>query len=254
MKTKFLLLLLIASFVGIGCSNKNESATPPVSTDPIVQPPVADAGVPAGGGTDGGLTSTSGDTVDFVPVDFNTFNSYVGTHPLNSPKNIKLQVNLKDNGSLRFYGSVKISYEDNGQTWAGNFESGDGKNQSIASLKDNDEMESKFSYWFKNNGVTVFSGIYQDQLGSVVIVVDKSVNQGDGQGASFVSGSVYYKNFAQSFATQSPYRKCWYIYAGPHDCRTSTVQTKSGLYPTTSEGYRKLGTFTGLSRVKAFNL
>lgn len=253
MKTQLLLLLLIASFVGIGCSNKNATATPPVATDPIAEAPV-DPGTPGGGGTDGGLASTGGDTVDFVPASFNIFNAYVGTHPLNSPKNIKLTVDLKDNGSLRFYGSIKISYEDNGQTWSGTFESGDGKNQSIKSLKDNDEMESRFSYWFNKDGKTVFSGIYQDQLGAVVIVVDKTLDQGDGQGASYVSGSIYFKNFAQTMSVQSPYRKCWYIYDGPHDCRTATVMSKSGLYPTTDEGYRKLGTFTGLSRVKAFNL
>lgn len=251
MKTKILLVLFIAAIIGVGCSSKKSESAPPAET-PVVQNPL-DPGAPGGGGTNG-AASSGGDTVDFVYSDFGTFEAYVGTHPLNSPKNIKLTVDLKNNGSLRFYGTVKISYEDNGQTWTGRFESGSGTNPNMSTLKDNDVMESNYNYWFKANNATVFSGIFQDKLGAIVIVVDKSLDQGDGQGASYVSGSVYFKNFAQTFATQSPYRKCWFIYDGPHDCRTSTVMSKSGLYPTTEEGYRKLGTFSGLSKARAFNL
>lgn len=258
MKTKILLLLFIASFVGIGCSsNKKSDATPPAAeTPPVAENPVNPA-APGGGGTGGGLASADGDVVDFVPVDFKTFESYVGTHPLNSPKNIKLSVNLKDNGSLRYYGTIKVSYEDNGQPFQGVFESGSGKNQNVSGLKDNDVMESVYNFWYntKATGKLVFSGLYQDQWGSIVLVVDKSLDQGDGQGSSYVSGSVYFKNFAQSFATQSPYRKCWFIYVGPHDCRSNIVMSKSdAIYPSTDEGYRKLGTFSGMSRVRAFNL
>ncbi len=253
MKNKILLLLFIVSFVGVGCSSKKSDATPPAGSTPVVTNPV-DPGAPGGTGTGGGLTTASGDTVEFVPVDFATFNSYVGTHPLNSPKNIKVSVNLKDNGSLRYYGSIKISYEDNGQTNTGTFESGSGTNQNLSGLKDNDVMESIYNYWFKSGTTTVYSGLYQDVYGSIVFVVDKSLDQGDGQGSAYVSGSVYFKNFAQSQATQSPYRKCWFIYNGPYNCQSSTVMAKSAIYPTTGEGYRKLGTFSGMSRARAFNL
>lgn len=254
MKKQLLLLAVLASMVGVGCSSKTNTATPPVTDTPVVNNPT-DTGTPSGGGTGGGLSDGGGgDTVEFVPVSFSIFNSYVGTHPLNSPKNIKISVDLKDNGSLRFAGSVKISYEDNGQMFTGTFESGEGTNQNIDGLKDNDVMESVYNYWFSKDSKTVFTGMYQDALGSIVLVVDKTVDQGDGQGTGYVSGSVYFKNFAQSQATQSPYRKCWFIYAGPYDCRSTEIMNKSALYPTTAQGYRKLGTFTGLSKANAFNL
>lgn len=253
MKKQLLLLAVLASMVGVGCSNKTNTATPPVTDTPVVTNPV-DPGTPSGGGTDGGLSDSDGDVVTFIPVDFATFNSYVGTHPLNSPKNIKISVDLKNNGSLRYYGAIKISYEDNGQSYQGTFESGEGKNQSISGLKDNDVMESVYNYWFSKDGKTVFTGMFQDQYGSIVLVIDKTIDQGDGQGTGYVSGSVYFKNFAQSMAQQSPYRKCWFIYTGPYDCRSTEIMNKSALYPTTDQGYRKLGTFTGLSKANAFNL
>lgn len=256
MKKYYLFLVLLSMLAGIGCSpNKIETAAPP-STPLTENPDTTDATTTTtGGGTGGGLTSkSSGDTVTFTPVDLETFNDYVGTHPLNSPKNIKIAVNLKNNGSLRFYGSVKIFYEDTGKTWTGLFESQKGKNTSIDSLKDNDVMVSVFNYWFKKDSNVVFSGLYQDDKGAIVLVVDKTLDQGDGQGGGYVSGSVYFRNFAQSKVPQSSYRKCWFIYDGPYDCRTETVMKKTGLYPTEDEGYRKLGTFSGLSKNKAFNL
>lgn len=254
---KQLFLIFLASMVGFGCSNKTSTATPP-ATDPVTgnpgMPNPVDPGAPSGGGTGGGLASSGGDTVNFVPVDFATFNSYVGLHPINSPKNIKISVDLKNNGSLRFYGAIRISYEDNGQTFTGTFESGEGKNQTISGLKDNDVMESVYNYWFNKDGKTVFTGMFQDPYGGIILVIDKSVDQGDGQGTGYVSGSVYFKNFAQSMAQQSPYRRCWFIYEGPYDCRSTEIMNKSALYPSTAQGYRKLGTFTGLLKAKAFNL
>lgn len=256
MKKQLLLLTVLASMVGVGCSNKTNTATPPVDAT-VTTNPTVDPGTPGGGGTDGGLSDGGGDTVDFTPVSFSIFNAYVGTHPINSPKNIKISVNLSEvDTTLKFAGSVKISYEDNGQTFTGTFESGADKNQNISGLKDNDVYESIYNFWYRNpaDGKTVFSGMFQDALGSIVLVIDKSVDQGDGQGTGYVSGSVYFKNFAQSQATQSPYRKCWFIYTGPYDCRSSEVINKSSLTLGTQEGYRKLGTFTGLSKANAFNL
>lgn len=264
MKKHLLLLTVLALITGVGCnSKKNEVAS---ETTPVVTT-TTETGTPAGGGTDGGLTATGGDTVTFVPVSFSIFNAYVGSHPINSPKNIKINVDLKDNGELRYYGAIRISYEDNGQTNVGTFESGEGKNQAISGGRDNGVMESVYNYWFSKDGKTVFSGFFQDRNGSIVLVIDNSADQGDGQGSTYVSGSVYFKNFPQSSAVQSQYRKCWFIYptpfpgtyAGPydqtvHDCRSGTVMTKSALYPTTAEGYRKLGTFSGLKRATAFNI
>lgn len=254
MKKNILVVTLLAILVGVGCSSKkNAVATPPVSDTPIAENPT-DPGAPGGGGTSGGLSDGAGDTVELKAVSFAMLSNYVGTHPLNNPSNLKISVDLTGDEAFKFSGSVRISYEDNGQTWTGLFESSADKNVSMDGLRDNDVAESKFNHWFKKDGKLVYSGIYQDQYGSIALVIDNVIDQGDGQGSSYVSGSVYFRNFAQSKATQSPYRKCWFIYTGPYDCRTDTVMVKSGLYPTTAEGYRKLGTFSGLSRTKAFNL
>lgn len=100
------------------------------------------------------------------------------------------------------------------------------------------------------NGKTVFSAVFQDSLGALVIVIDNSLNQGDGQGTGTLSGSIYYKNFPQSHAAQSPYRKCWFL-TGLYSCRASAVTDKTSLYP--GDGFIKLGTFSGLSKSMAFN-
>lgn len=254
MRKNILIITLIAILAGIGCSSKkSQTATPPVADTPSAENPV-DTGNPGGSGTGGGLGDSGGDTVDFKPVSFAMLSNYVGTHPLNSPSNIKINVNLTGDELFKFSGSVRISYEDNGQTWSGLFESSADKNVSMSGLRDNDVPESTYNFWFKKDNKLVFTGMFQDQYGAIALVIDNVINQGDGQGSSYVSGSVYFRNFAQSHATQSPYRKCWFIYTGPYDCRSTTLISKTGLYPTTDEGYRKLGTFTGLSRTKAFNL
>ena len=161
MKNKFLLLLIIASFVGLGCSsNKSSTATPP-ETPPVVDNPVTDTGGPGGVGTGGNKPSYSGgDTVDFIPASEKIFGAYVGTHPINSYSSlkVKLTVDLKDNGSLRYYGAIRITYDDAGQSWQGLFESGEDKNVSLSKLKDNGAMESKYNYWFNKDNAVVFSG------------------------------------------------------------------------------------------------
>ena len=107
-------------------------------------------------------------------------------------------------------------------------------------------MEAEYNRWFTLNGKYYFSAYFQDAYGAVVLVFDNYVNLGDAQGSGVVSGSVYYKNFAQSYVQQSPYRKCWYIYSGPYNCRANAVMDKSAIYP--GDGFKKLGTFSGLSK------
>jgi hypothetical protein len=252
MKNTLYIIMILSVMLGIGCSSNKST---PVAAPPpeVTVPDVVDPGGPNGGGTGGGLSTSSGDVVTFVPTNLTLFNAYVGTHPINNPKDFKLSVNLTNAGGYKYAGTIKISYVDNGQTFEGSFEAGSGTNYSYNNGKDNGELEAKYNYWY-NNGKVVFSGFFQDQFGSIVLVIDSSVDQGDGQGGGYVGGSIYFKNFAQSMATQSPYRKCWFIYDGPYDCRSTQVINKSSLYPTEAEGYRKLGTFSGMSKTRAFNL
>jgi hypothetical protein len=198
-----------------------------------------------------------GDTLTFTPTDFAIFNSYVGVRPLNAPSNYKITINLQHVGGLRYGGRVRISYTDNGQTYTGNLESGLGVNQKYNISSNNDsEYEAHYNYWYNGpNGLPVFTGFFQDTIGAIVLVIETYTvsNQGDGQAAQVAAkGSVWFKNFASSFADQGYMRKCWFISVGPYDCRSDSVIRKTSLTP--SNGYRLLGTFSGVDTKKAFGL
>ena len=248
LNTKLMVLLAAFSVLGVGCGDSNSFQT--LSTADgnnsgggvIVSP-----GDNTGGGTGGNYTNQA----TFTPVSFTEFSNYVAVHSLNNPTNHKVTVNLTAVENGRYGGNVKISYTDAGYNYEATFTAGTGRNVKYSSLHDNNTLESELNRWFTYGGKTVFSGYFQDQYGSIVLIIDNSVNQGDGQGGGYVTGSIYYKNFQQSYATQSPYRKCWFIYDGPYDCRSGAVSNKTSLYPT-DNGYRKLGTFTGLSQAASF--
>ncbi len=248
LNTKLMILLAGFSIMGVGCGKNQLQANSSVVSDGTILPGGTIPGAPDSTDTSSGSYTN---TATFVPVSLSEFNSYVVSHPLNNPTNFKITVNLQKTSSSRYGGTIQLSYVDNGYQYNGTFTSGTGTNISISGLKDNGTEESQFNYWYASSGQAVFSGMFQDSQGSIVVVVDSMLNQGDAQGSSSVSGSVYYKNFAQSYATQSPYRKCWFIYTGPYNCRDSAIINKSSLVPSDG-GYRKLGTFSGLSKSQAF--
>ncbi len=193
---------------------------------------------------------TSGSTVPFYVVSNKVFGEYVGTHPLNAPTNIRINVDLTSLAGGRYGGTVHLMYEDAGQFYDGIFESGTDVNPKADGLKNNGELEAQYNYWFKMNSNVYFSGFFQDSYGAIVLVVDKTVGTADAQGNLTVSGNVWYKNFGQSYSGQSPYRKCWFISAGPYDCRSTTVINKTSPYPS---GYTQLGAFKSLVKKKAFH-
>ncbi|WP_413581853.1 hypothetical protein [Bdellovibrio sp. HCB288] len=251
-----MILATAVALMGVGCGNNkmvvagsnqvvnssgNETGYIPTSPDGST-------------GTDTGTGSTAySNEATFTPVNMNELNAYVGTRPLNDPQNIKIKIQLAQVESTgRFAGSVSLSYTDTGMLYTGTFSAGSGRNAEYKGLKDNNALEATYNTWFKINGSSVFTGFFQDQWGGVVLVIDKLTTQGDisGGGGMVASGSLYYKNFAQSYATQSPYRFCWFIYDGPYNCRADSVINKSSLTP--GNGYKKLGTFTGISYTAAF--
>lgn len=195
------------------------------------------------------VVDNSTNIVAFNPVSLTEFNNYVAVRPLNAPHNFKLEVNLDEVENGRFAGALKLSYTDSGYTYTGVFEAGSGKNVKLPGLDHNNVLEAEYNRWFKLNGKTVFSGVFQDSLGALVIVIDNNLDLGDGQGSTTVSGSIYYKNFPQSYAAQSPYRKCWFL-TGLYSCRAGAVVNKNALYP--ADGFIKLGTFSGLNKAMAF--
>lgn len=247
--------ILVAAFalLAIGCGKSEQFSTDSnVGGSGVVNDPGL---IPVSPDGDTSVVSPTGsNVVTFTPVSLAEFNSYVALHPLNAPTNITLTVNMYNAGNGRYAGDVKIGYVDNGLQYEGSFSAGAGNNESIKGLKDNNVMEAEFNRWYIINGKYYFSAYFQDQYGAIVLVFDNYINGGDAQGSGTVSGSVYYRNFAQSYATQSPYRKCWFIYAGPFKCRNSIVIDKNQV-PTTANmlanGFRKLGTFSGLDKAAA---
>lgn len=245
---KLIVLLAVFSVLGVGCG-KNSMTAQQTYLPPIVDGNGVVPGSPTGPGTGSGTAGNQ--TAVFEPVSISEFNSYVALHPLNAPTDFKITVSLQDAGNGRFAGTVNLAYTDTGMNYKSNFEAGSGTNVDLSGLKDSGEMEAKYNRWFLLNNQYYFSAYFQDNYGAIVLVFDNYINQGDGQGTGTLSGKVYYKNFAQSYAPQSPYRKCWFIYDGPYMCRSTTVMNKSSAVP--SDGYRYLGKFSGLSKAAVFN-
>lgn len=250
-KSTVLFFALIGLWVS-GCQNKTETNSD-TATVPAPTPPPAPA-LPPPGSLPSLPTqqSATASFVPFTPVSKEMMENYVASHPLNNPSNYQVSIKLRHVGDLRYGGEVRISYTDSGQTYTGIFTAPDGVNSSYPSLgraKDSGLYKAQYNYWFNSGGKTVFSGFFQDPYGAIVLVIDNALNQGDGQGSTTVSGSIWFRNFAYSFAPQSSERNCWFIYMGPYDCRSGNVISKAALEP---DGYRKLGTFSGLVSATAF--
>jgi len=251
--SKLILVLATLSLLGVGCAKEFHATDNTTVVQPAVVNPTYPVGAPPGQGAgSAGDSWAYGNTVAFTPDSLEIFNTYAATHPLNNPTNVRINVNLVDVGGGHFGGQVKLAYEDAGKYYEGYFAAGTGKNQSFTSSgtsKDNGLYHAQYNTWFEGGGK--FSGYFQDAYGAVVLVIDSVVSEGDAQGNAYVSGSLWFKNFTKSMAPQGSERYCWFIYAGPYNCRSETVMSKSNVYP--SDGYRRLGTFTGLTKSKAFN-
>lgn len=236
--------LMIATSLLVACGKSGGFQGKSVNSNSSVTNP--DGSVDQDGS---GVIDPGSNIVNFTPVSLTEFNNYVAVRPLNAPHSFKLEVNLSEVENGRYAGQLKLSYVDNGYQYTGVFEAGSGRNVKLSGLTYNNNLESEYNRWFNLNGKTAFSGVFQDSLGALVLVIDNTLNQGDGQGSGTLSGSIYYKNFPQNFAAQSPYRKCWHL-TGVYTCRASAVTEKNAIYP--ADGFIKLGTFSGLSKSMSF--
>lgn len=252
--------MVALGLMGVGCSKSNSSSgnvnannnglggTNPVIIDPT------------GGNGDNGVPSfSSGFTAD-LNTTLSAMQAYT-TIPgnltaLNNPQNIKINVNLAQAGSGRYGGTITISYYDNGVLRTGTFNAGMSKNTYGKGMYDNDKLQSEYNYWFDYQGKLVFTGFFEDSFGAITLTLTPETVSGGGNDAEPLNvkykGTVYFKNFVSEKAT--PYRSCWFIYTGAHDCRSNVIQTKCGLYPGVEAGYTLLGTFTNVDVKKAFNI
>ncbi len=253
--------LSLSVMLSFGCAKKQTNVESPAATTPTTDTTsTTDTPTSAsdpGGSRDSsaGATFTSGDTVTFTPVSQDEVQSYVGRlHPLNAPKDYKINVDLKDIGNGRFAGVIQFAYTDNGQYYIGKFNSGTGTNQVSYKNRTTGLSEAEYNQWFSWQSKDAFHGFFQDKYGAVIFVIDNVLGSGDGSSGNILAGSLWYRNFPILRAAQSS-EKCWFLVDYAYECRTflvdDVIQTTSALYP--SNGYKKLGTFTGLNRSKAFN-
>jgi hypothetical protein len=229
-----------------GCTKSSTPDPTPVAVITSTTPPPR---VAEGSGYDSADWSDSGQTVTFVPDSFSTFNSYVGTHPLNEPSNYKINIKLSLVGGLSILGGkIRIGYTDVGRWYEGILEAGVGQNVKCSNCHDNNVYEAAYNYYYVDpSGKVIFSGYFQDRYGAIILVLEPAQGSGDGDGGTY-KGAVFYKNFAQAVEQQSAERKCWFIREGPYDCRSSVLVYKSSF--TSFDNYTKLGTFTGINPEK----
>ncbi len=279
MKKGLALSFLAASLlVSVGCAKKSEDSAasqPNTGASTPYTPRDAD--------TDRGTDFVSGATAALTLDSMAALSAYAATHPVNNPQDVRISVKLKESASNQFSGEVFVSYYDNGQYYTGKFLTGEGQNPTGSTATSGTLYpgwnHAAYNNWFVQNGKAVLHGFFQDQYGAILLIADGALDMGDGSGSTELSGSIWFKNFANSsFQPTTQNIPCWFITAGPYDCRTFLVSGNNGdghinstsaLYPTQSlyytstsrnpyipaepaRGWRRLGTFSGLNKAKAF--
>lgn len=281
-----LVAALALATAAMSCASKSDgdgaaastNTTTVVTPTPIATPsPTPSTGVDYFAGQGGGSAvfvvdgGTSSMTLNSAQM--NRLVQYVGNHPLNKPTNFRIQVDLTQPAGGRWGGTVRIGYIDNGKVNAGEFTTQNPSGYNYVRVSYNNYYKSvnnaEFNQWFTSGGKTYFHGFFQDGLGSIVIVIDKfsSGGYGDGTASQTVSGSIYFKNFKTAPAPQFmdvngdgtiDGEMCWFLFSpSPYACGSffsgGKVVTNSAIYPSSADGYVKLGTFSNLNRFDAFN-
>lgn len=177
-----------------------------------------------------------------------------GTSPLtrlfyksnpSSPTNVRINIDLR-----RLSNAVIVSYIENGRAVEAHF----GTIHPVSGIQN-----ARHNGWVNQSGTSVWKGFFQDKWGAIVIVIDRTMNPGDGQQGEYVGGSIWFQNFYAEHwpynPTQGPEKMCWEISRGPYDCRSflvnNYVQMTSSLYPNNrgpdkTTSYEKLGDFDGI--------
>lgn len=259
MKIRKSILILFVALAGFGCAKKkapdSSSASDSGVTDgaPIVDIPTTPY-VPDGNGPGQGPGSNweYGGSAPLNVVSLSRMSEYTG-RPMNNPQDLRINLNLTKHGN-GYGGTVTVTYLENGHRYEGYFTSGTSADS------------NKYNVWFTKNGQKVYHGFFEDYMGGLVVVIDQVIDLGDGSGVDDrVGGSVWFKNFELTYAPNPlygylpgfgrPQTYCWFISLGPYDCRAwktdRGVETTRAVHP--DSGYKKLGTFEGMSLREAFN-
>ena len=253
------ILLILAALLMVSCAEENndEAVSPADESTPLPGPYV-----PPGSSTSDqpGVVWESGGTASVTLEGHSTeskverLSEYAG-ESRNNPTDIALNVNLVRRGN-GYGGRITLGYYDGSTYHEGVFVNGDEYVFWSTSL----ESAAKYNVWFEKNGNEYFHGFFQDRVGGFIIVIEGFESLGDGEPPINARGSLWFKNFS---LVQSPYvlepflppTHCWLISTGPFDCRTwksgKGVETTALIHPI--DGYKKLGTFSGLNINDAFN-
>lgn len=241
MKNVKVLFLLWTLAMTVSCAMESKNAvTPPMITEsttaayvPTVVAPGYDPGYLYGG------------TVTLVPESGATMADFAG-HQFNNLQNFTINLNMVKTSGGTFGGTLTMTYTDYPYSYTTYFTAGSTAQSTI------------YNRSFTVDGKVVWHGVFEDYKGGLVVVFDELVNLGDGQGyQDTVNGSVWYKNYSTIGTGPHPNVYCWFIYhpLGPYDCRPWPEGTGMNTYASRDPlgGYKKLGTFTGLSLAKALN-
>lgn len=283
MRRAIYILFIVLAVAGTGCGSKKSGGG---ST--------GDVGVNPGGGGTGGVPpitdpdpslnpDVGGATATLTLSSKSALDQYVGW-TTNSPSEFKVVVNLKKYATFAksgggfdygFGGYVTIQFKDGSANYSDVFSSmwngGYPYYNTVRSNEENHKYNLLSSDYPGQNGAMAYHGFFEDARvprlvppmygapifgGAVVLVIDSMNDLGDGQGPTSANGSVWFKNyFAQYPMGPLPYTSCWFITAGPYDCRawpsSNGVNTKAALNP--NNGYVRLGRFTNLNLKAAFN-
>lgn len=220
-------------------SKKSTSNVPSISVTPgqVYIPPTT------GPGYNPGANLIYGGTAPLTVPSLSVMGQYTG-RPMNQVLNPRINLNMVKTSGGTFGGTATVTYTENGYQYQGYFTAGDS------------DTATQYNRMFTYGGSTVWHGIFEDYMGGLVVVIDGIVDLGDGQGPQdTVNGSVWFKNFRNTYAPHPP-TYCWFVLdPWPYDCRpwpnNDGVNTFADKNP--QNGYVKLGTFTGLSIKAAFN-
>ena len=158
----------------------------------------------------------------------------------------------------------------------------------ILNLDSSDGSGTHWVAWFKKNNKDYFHGFFQENEGSIILVVDSVTpvvsNRDNPTPTTLYSGSIWTMQFRTTFQGKNSCnnrdqkyifqynketpgsnippladrnKKCWFFTRGPFDCRTwrdgDGVDTFRAVNPDGS-CYQKMGTFIGLDILKAFGV
>ena len=222
-----------------------------------------------------------GTSAPFTDIDYDVLEDYKLGVPINDSSDIKamrVYADLKKERGRYYSGKITVSYKNKRtkKVHYTQFYSGRGEN-------------AKYNVWITKSNKKAFHGFFQENEGSLVLVVDHKticLNNPDNpdQCNNLYGGSVWIMMFRTTFNgkhscnneeqmyiseyNKSPLRgnipslserdyKCWFITSGPFDCRTwrqgRYIDAFRAIEPDDA-CYSKLGEFEGLDIAKAFEV